>query len=232
MLIAIDPATCNVRDTSYVHIRVGDVQASLNFNATKLNPCDSFKYQFDNLSTAPPAHPFNAQSFIWDFGDGSPQAIAGTNSVNHVYSGPGTYNVKLILTDTTYCNSPDSITIQLRVAALVKAQFETPPTGCAPYTAVFNNTSLAGQTFLWDFGDGTGSNAVNPTHLYATAGTYTITLIANDPNTCNLTDTTSYTISVFDNPVSSFTTSPVPPVENTPTSFNNLSSPDAVTFKW
>jgi gliding motility-associated-like protein len=232
MLIAIDPATCNVRDTSYVHIRVGNVQAILNFNPTKLNPCDSFKYQFDNLSSAPPGYPFNAQSFTWDFGDGSPQVIAGTNSVTHNYAGPGTYNVTLILTDTTYCNAPDSITIQLRVASLVKAQFETPPTGCAPYTAIFNNTSLAGQTFQWDFGDGTISNAVNPTHLYATAGTYTITLIANDPNTCNLTDTTRYTITVFNNPVSSFTASPVPPVENTPTSFDNLSSPDAVTFKW
>jgi len=40
--------------------------------------------------------------------------------------------------------------IQLRVAALVKAQFTTPPTGCAPYNAVFNNTSLAGQSFEWD----------------------------------------------------------------------------------
>lgn len=232
MLIAIDPATCNVRDTSYVHIRVGDVQSNLNFNMVKLNPCDSFRYQFNNLSTAPPAYPFNAQSFIWDFGDGSPQVIAGTNSVTHDYANPGTYNVKLILTDTTYCNSPDSLTIQLRVAALVKAQFETPPTGCAPYNAVFNNTSIAGQTFIWDFGDGTGSTDINPTHLYVTAGTYTITLIANDPNTCNLTDTTRYTITVFNNPVSNFTSSPVPPVENTPTSFDNLSSPDAVTFKW
>jgi gliding motility-associated-like protein len=232
MLVAVDPTTCNVRDTSYVHIRVGNVQANLNFNPVKLNPCDSFKYQFDNLSTAPPAYPFSAQSFIWDFGDGSPRIVTGTNSVTHNYTAPGTYNVKLILTDTTYCNAPDSLTIQLRVAALVKAQFETPPTGCAPYNAVFNNTSIAGQTFIWDFGDGTGSNAVNPTHLYPTAGTYTITLIANDPNTCNLTDTTSYTITVFDNPVSNFTTSPIPPVENTPTIFDNLSSPDAVTFKW
>lgn len=230
MLIAIDPSTCNVRDTAYVHIRVGDIQAMLDFNAVKQNPCDSFKYQFNNLSTAPLA--FGAQSFIWDFGDGSPTIIAGTNSVIHNYAGPGTYNVKLILTDTNYCNAPDSLTIQLRVAALVKAQFETPSTGCAPYTAVFNNTSLAGQTFQWDFGDGSTSNAINPTHLYASSGSYTVTLIANDPNTCNLTDTTSFTITVYDNPTANFSYSPVTPVENTPTSFDNLSSSDAVLFKW
>ncbi len=232
MMVAIDPSTCNVRDSSYMHIRVGNVQANLNFNITKLNPCDSFKYQFDNLSTTPPAFPFGAQSFVWDFGDGSSTVIAGINNVTHNYPSPGTYNVKLTLVDTTYCNAPDSLTVQLRVAALVKAQFDTPPLGCAPYTAVFNNTSVAGQTFIWDFGDGSGSNDVNPAHLYSTPGTYTVTLIANDPNTCNLTDTFRYTISVFDKPVSNFTTSPVPPVENTPTTFDNLSSPDAVTFKW
>jgi len=65
---------------------------------------------------------------------------SGFASVFHNYSGPGTYNVKLFLTDTNYCNAPDSMVIQLRVAALVKAQFTTPPTGCAPYNAVFNNT--------------------------------------------------------------------------------------------
>ncbi|MBS1919261.1 MAG: PKD domain-containing protein [Bacteroidetes bacterium] len=232
MLVAVDPATCNVRDTSYIHIRVGDVQATLNFNTIKLNPCDSFKYRFDNLSSAP-LLPFTPQSFVWDFGDGSPRISAGTNSVFHNYTSPGTFNVRMILVDTNYCNAPDSFAVQLRVAALVKAQFETPPTGCTPYLATFNNTSLAGQTFIWDFGDGSPlSNDISPTHLYTTAGTYTITLIANDPNTCNLTDTTRYSITVFNNPVSNFTASPVPPVENTPTTFDNLSSPDAISFKW
>ena len=46
------------------------------------------------------------------------------------------------------------------------------------------------------------------------------------------TDTTTFTINVFPIPVSNFTFSPDPPVENTPTSFNNLASPDAVKFKW
>ncbi|MBS1632544.1 MAG: PKD domain-containing protein, partial [Bacteroidetes bacterium] len=231
MVVAIDSATCNIRDSSYVHIRVGNVQATLNFSSTKLNPCDSFKYQFDNLSIAP-LLPFTSQSFIWDFGDGSPRITGGINSVTHNYTGPGTYNVKLILVDTNYCNAPDSITIQLRVASLVKAQFETSPLGCAPDTAFFNNISIAGQTFIWDFGDGSGSSQVNPTHVYASPGTYNITLIANDPNTCNLTDTFRYSIAVFDKPVSSFIVSPVPPEENTPSNFDNTSSADAISFKW
>lgn len=229
-LVAVDSTTCNIRDTAYVHIRVGDIQATINFNPVKLNPCDSFKYRFDNVSTAPV--PFSNTSFTWDFGDGSPRITAGTASVFHNYAAPGTYNVNLVLTDTAYCNAPDSITIQVRVAALVKAQFTTPPTGCAPYNAEFTNTSLAGQSFQWDFGDGGTSTDINPTHLYATAGTYTITLIANDPGTCNLIDTTRQTITVANLPTANFSFAPATPVENTPTSFTNQSSPDAINFNW
>jgi gliding motility-associated-like protein len=138
----------------------------------------------------------------------------------------------LTLVDTAYCNAPDTLKKIISIAPLVVAQFETPPTGCVPYTAKFKNTSIAGQTFIWDFGDNTTSTATNPVHTYNTPGAYTITLIANDPNTCNLADTTTATINVFPIPVSNFTFSPDPPVENTPTSFNNLASLDAVKFKW
>jgi gliding motility-associated-like protein len=101
-----------------------------------------------------------------------------------------------------------------------------------PYSAQITNTSIAGQSFIWDFGDGTTSTATNPTHTYAVAGTYTITLIANDPNTCNLTDTTRQTINVFNNPVSNFSFAPDPPIENSGITFTNLASQDAISFKW
>jgi gliding motility-associated-like protein len=232
MLIAIDSTTCNIRDTSYTHIRVGNLQATLNFNPVKLNPCDSFKYRFDNLSIAPSTRPFVNNSFVWDFGDNTPRVTAGTNSVFHNYSAPGTFKVKLILVDTNYCNAPDSISIDVRVAALVVAQFETPPTGCIPYTAIFNNTSLGGQQFRWDFGDGATSNAINPTHVYTVPGAYNVVLIAVDSATCNIADTTSFQINVFGIPIANFIFSPDPPIENTPTTFSNLSSQDAIRFKW
>jgi gliding motility-associated-like protein len=98
--------------------------------------------------------------------------------------------------------------------------------------AQFTNTSVAGQTFIWDFGDGGTSGATNPVHTYNTAGAYTITLIALDPNTCNLADTISFNINVFNNPVSDFSFIPNPPVANVPSTFTNLSSADAVRFKW
>lgn len=232
-LIAIDSTTCNIRDTSYINIRVSDLRAQMDFNPVKLNPCDSFKYRFDNLSIAPPARPFGATSFSWDFGDGTALLTTSTASVFHTYAAPGTYLVKLILNDSAYCNYPDTLIKQLRIASLVKADFETPPAGCAPYNAVFANTSEAGSQFIWDFGDGTPvSTAINPTHLYPNPGTFTITLIAIDSGTCNIVDTTRFTITVFGNPTADFTAAPQPPMENTPISFTNNSSPDAMRFKW
>lgn len=232
MLIAEDSTTCNIRDTAYVNIHTGNLQATLDFNPVKLAPCDSLKYRFDNISVAPPARPFTNQSFLWDFGDGSPTVVAGTSSVFHSYSAPGSYIVKMILQDTVYCNAPDTVKKTISIAPLVVANFTTPSAGCAPYTAQFTNTSVAGQTFLWDFGDGSGSGASNPSHVYTNAGTYTITLIAQDPNTCNLSDTARFTITVYNNPLAGFSFTPNPPLENTPTTFTNLSSPDAVRFKW
>jgi len=232
MLVAIDSTTCNMRDTSYTHIRVGNLEATLDFNPVKLLPCDSFIYRFDNLSVAPGALPFGPQSFTWDFGDGTPRITAGAAAVFHNYAGPGTYNVKLILKDTGYCNAPDSIVKQLSVAANVEARFTTPATGCLIYNAVFDNTSLAGETWLWDFGDGFTSTEFEPVHTYTAVGTYTVTLIAYNPNTCNLSDTTRLTIQVFDAPIPDFGFSPVTPIPNTPVTFNNLSSPDAIQFKW
>lgn len=231
--IAVDSSTCNMRDTAYVNIYVRDDQAFLRMEAEKQQPCESLSYEFRNLSTlSPTGKPFGPESFIWDFGDGVRTPPMGSGSVTHNYTAPGTYQVKLILADMDYCNSPDSITLELRVAPLVKAQFETPNTGCAPYEAVFTNTSLAGQTFTWDFGDGSSSNEVNPTHLYQTPATYTITLTAFDDGTCNRTDVTSKTITVAGKPTAAFTHTPVLPQVNTPTIFYNQSSQDGILFKW
>ncbi len=237
MLIAIDPNSCNERDTSYINIRVGDLRANLALSFDKIGACTALDYQFNNNSTTDPSRPFTDTSFIWDFGDGSPRVVAGLNSIPHTFPAPGSYTVQLILNDTTYCNNPEILDTVIRVAANVDALFETPPTGCAPYTAIFNNTSVGGVSFEWDFGDpGSGANntstEVNPTHVYAVPGTYQVTMVANDPNTCNKTDTFRYTIVVYDKPTANFSYTPITPVVNTPNVFTNLSSANAVRFKW
>ncbi len=237
MMIAIDPNSCNIRDTSYINIRVGDLKANLDAHVEKLAPCEALNYRFTNLSTTDISRPFTDTSFIWDFGDGSPRIKAGLNPVEHAYPAPGQYFARLVLNDTAYCNNPDSLRIPVNVSANVKASFTTPPSGCSPYTAVFINTSTGNPTFEWDFGDPASgadntSTLINPTHTYLNPGTYTVVMVANDPNTCNRTDTARFTIVINEKPQAAFTYAPVVPQVNTPVTFSNQSSANAIRFKW
>ena len=81
---------------------------------------------------------------------------------------------------------------------VVIADFEV-PVGCAPFSANFNNTSLSqmNTNFTWDFGDNSTSTQENPTHLYQYAGTYMVSLILQDPLTCNFGDTIQKEITII-----------------------------------
>jgi gliding motility-associated-like protein len=230
-LVVIDSSSCNITDTSYIHIRARKDKAVLSFVNSKLPPCDSLKYQFENTSAAPSTKPFTSQSFEWNFGDGTGSGATGTQSYTHSYASIGIYNVVLKLLDTSYCNYPDSVVKTVRISPNVKAQFETPAAGCFPYTAEFRNTSLAGQQFIWDFGDGHTSQETDPSHTYTQTGTYTIKLIAIDSSTCNRIDSTSKTILVSPRPAAAFSYNPVQPQENTPTTFINTST-GATAYLW
>lgn len=236
-LIAIDPSSCNVRDTSYINIKVGDLRAALDASYQKTGACTALDYQFNNLTPQVTARPFTDTSFAWDFGDGSPLVIAGLNPVTHTFPAKGSYNARLILRDTAYCNFPDTLPLKVSVVDNVRARIETPPLGCAPYTVTFGNASDGNGTWEWDFGD-PASGASNtstdfePVHTYDVPGSYTIRLIARDPNTCNKVDTGYITITVFDKPTAHYSYTPVTPVVNTPDVFNNESSDNAIRFKW
>ena len=237
-MVAIDSSTCNVADTSVRHVIARTDRATVDFTIMKdpSAPCTSLYYDFNNTSVPPAGKPFGPASFIWNFGDNTAPLQQGMGNLAHSFPGPGTYTVNLILNDTAYCNYPDTATHVLRVSPVAKAQFVTPPTGCAPYTAVFNNTSLGGLTFTWNFGDpGSGesnvSNDVDPVHLYQNPGTYTITLHEQDPSTCNGSSDTSFTITVSVRPTAGFTYSPDPPLANKPIIFQN-GSVGGVNYKW
>jgi gliding motility-associated-like protein len=231
MLIAIDSATCNIADTAYVTIRVGDNAAVPNFTAAKLPPCESLTYAFTNTSTTGSGG-FGPRSFVWNYGDGSAPDTTGFNPRQHVYAAPGTYRVSLTIIDTNFCNTPDSFVRTIRINALVKADFRTPARGCVPYRAVFTNTSLAGTDFIWDFGDGIGTSTdPDPVYVYNNIGTYTVQLIAIDTSTCNRVDTFRFTIQVFPIPTPGFTWAPDPPEQNRPTRFTNTSI-GAIRYRW
>jgi gliding motility-associated-like protein len=229
-LIAIDEEKCIPRDTAFVNVRVRLDRIQMNANADLLPPCESLNYRFNNLSIPFPGKPFRDSSFIWNFGDNSPVVRAGTEPVTHRYANPGTYNVRLILADTNYCNAPDTFHFQVRVSPNVVARFEAPANGCAPLRVNFNNTSLGGTSFFWDFGNGQTSTAANPTVVFTQPGQYRVKMVALDPNTCNVQDSGFFTINVSGAPTAAFNYSPQPSEENIPTTFTNLSSPASLFF--
>jgi gliding motility-associated-like protein len=232
MLVAVDSSTCNITDTAYISVRVGNNAALPDFKAVKVGGCESLTYNFINTTTAS-VPVYRPDSFLWDFGDGTPKQRAGFGNVTHVYASPGTYDVRLSLTDTFFCNAPVDTVKKVRLAVNVKAGIKTPPRGCVPYTARFENVSLGGLDFTWDFGDGTVTNFNGPfiEHRYNAIGTYPVKLIARDSTTCNKTDTAFFSIEVFPIPTSGFTFSPDPPEENRPVFFTEQSS-GANFFKW
>jgi len=106
-------------------------------------------------------------------------------SVTITWPQVGAYTLTLTATDPsgnvfTYC-----LSVNVKDKPVANFTF-TPNNVCAPSTISFTNTSTysgGGVAYSWDFGDiPSGSNnyspAVNPTHLYTNAGTYTVTLIA------------------------------------------------------
>lgn len=234
-LVAIDSNSCNVADTVYHDIIVSNNPATLNFSFAKVPPCTSLSYVFTNLSTAPPGLPFGDSSFTWNFGDNTTPTPDGPSQITHSFPAPGSYNVTLSLIDTNYCNYPLDTTQQVNVAQNVQASFITPAVGCAPDSAIFNNTTIGGETYYWTFGDGSGidSSSVDTpiVHYYINPGTYTVRLVATNPSTCNKVDSASSTITLYTKPTADFSYDPNPSQTNTPTVFVPTSSP-AVRYLW
>lgn len=79
--------------------------------------------------------------------------------------------------------------------------------GCVPGKFFFESTGSRAEEIEIDFGDGVsvtrkGEDVDKPvTHTYTKAGEYDVTLIAKDPNTCNMTDTAKGKICVQSNRV-------------------------------
>ena len=154
-----------------------------------LSGCVPFDVNFTNTS-------IGAVEYIWDFGDGTPTSTAFEPS--HTYTTPGVYDVMLVAIDSNSCNIADTSYLVINVLNdSIAAEFEySGDENCDSLVATFTTigTFLATTSFEWDFGDGSTSTLINPTHIYTEPGEYVVTLIINDPESCNGIDTFELTI--------------------------------------
>jgi gliding motility-associated-like protein len=231
----IDTSTCNEVDSATLRIRVTTDSVAVNFDFTRRG-CNSLTFDFTNTSDKLTSGPnFGPRSFAWVWGDGSRNDTVpafAPNPITHTFPAPGTYNVRLILIDTNFCNTGDSAAIiDFSVIENVRAGFSVDNI-CVPDTANVVDTSLGALTYLWVSSDGQTSTNKNPGFVYSTPGVYTIRQYVFNPNTCNLVDSTQRTFTASALPVPGFIYSPNPSQENTPTRFTSTASNDVVRWLW
>ena len=119
-------------------------------------------------------------TWLWNFGDGK---TSTERNPAHTYKNPGTYTVTLKVigpagTDTK--TMENYVTLTMPAAPVVNFTGK-PRAGDGPLVVQFTNTSSGYiESRLWNFGDGTTSTELNPTHTYMhrNIGNYTVSLTA------------------------------------------------------
>ena len=200
-LYAINAFVC--KDTFDVSISVFP-QPVASFSQSDTAGCSPLNVIFTNTTTG-------TNTYQWNFDDGSP---LNTNaSPTHNFSNTNllsndTSLVSLVATNSFSC--ADTVSAQVIVYQAVKAEFSVDTITCSQETISFTNLSQGGQTYSWDFGDGTSSAVTSPSNSYLNTGinpiTYTVVLIATSGNSCNSVFTEE--IEVHPIPVVNFVASP------------------------
>ncbi|MBO6759652.1 MAG: PKD domain-containing protein, partial [Roseivirga sp.] len=156
------------------------------FTATPIFNCGPLTVNFTDASSISGANTIT--SWAWDFGEGS---TSTSQNPSHVYDKPGNYTVKLRITDSGGCTHEKIRTNYVQVLGPDVGFIATSSTvldGPGAVTFQSQATSSAPITsWLWDFGDGSTSNLENPTHTYATSGTFDVSLTVSDIDGCSRT---------------------------------------------
>jgi len=142
-------------------------------------------------------------TWAWDFGDGN---TASTQNATHAYASPGTYTVQLKVATGFGCNDSTSKTVTVfpQAVPVFKVNSLSQCYSGNSFSITDKSTVSSGAVsgWAWDFGDGTSTFAQNPVKKYAKPGVYTLKLKTTTDKGCN--DTTSQIVTVFPQPVSSF----------------------------
>lgn len=215
----------SVPDTTHVYNQAGIF--SVNLTVTTNLGCSNTSSQVVNIQHAPVANfsfSNNCEgqavlftdltqlngggalaSWYWDFGDPSSGAYNNSTQQNpmHIFTGPGTFNVKLIVANINGCT--DTIVKPVEVMMAPVAQFSADSV-CLGNPTHFTDLSLpnasAITSWFWNFGDGYFSTQQNPEHTYSTWGEYTVSLSVVNGNGCQ--DDTTMLVLVKALPSSAF----------------------------
>ncbi|MEL6943105.1 MAG: PKD domain-containing protein, partial [Bacteroidota bacterium] len=142
------------------------------FDANNVEGCAPFVVNFENQSSE------NTASFEWIFPSGTPATSTELNP-SVTYEAGGLHDVILIATNELGSDTiiqEDYIFVKpLPTANFIEESLND------DFTVELTNTSTEGESFVWDFGDGSPtSTEINPMHTYESIGTYTITLTARN----------------------------------------------------
>ena len=110
----------------------------------------------------------------------------------------------------------------------------TPLSGLKPLNVQFTDTSTNAPTsWSWTFGDGGTSTLRNPSHVYANAGSYTVTLTATNVAGGDIETKTDYiTVSNPPPPVANFTGTPTSGLKPLTVQFTDTSTNAPTSWAW
>jgi len=134
--------------------------------------CTPMTVHFQNNSSGS-----SLNGFSWEFPGGVP-AFSNLENPTVTYNQPGSFSVKLTVTSPLGSNTNqklDFITVNSNPAAVFSFIVDE-------QTVYFTNESIGASFYLWDFGDGTTSQAVNPVHDYGNSGVFDVVLTAGNLN--------------------------------------------------
>ncbi|MGC9342544.1 MAG: PKD domain-containing protein, partial [Bacteroidales bacterium] len=140
--------------------------------------------------------------FSWEFDDGTSSTDRDPGS--HTFSHWGEYDIKMKASNE-YC--ADSVEHWLKIFPPLPIADFTPDidTGCVPLGVSMINNSIYGESYLWEFDDGTTSTEFEPYHSYEEPGIYQVKLTVTGEGGV---DYAFYEIEVFRLPEPDFQVAP------------------------
>jgi len=175
----------------------------------------------------------SVSAWSWDFGDGSSSAL---QSPSHTYASAGTYTVSLTASGPGGSDTKTAVDYVAVAEPAPVVDFEgSPLSGDLPLSVDFTDRSAGTVTaWSWDFGDGGSSALQNPSHIYASAGTYAVSLTASGPGGSDTKSVAGY-VTVHDPavaPVADFVGSPLAGPAPLQVVFTDLSTGSVTGWSW